>query len=209
MKLKLFVFLFTICCALNAQHKISGQILDEDDQPLPYVNIYLKNTTNGTSSSFDGRFQLDVSKKRGRIEISFVGYETQSLKYSPNKTYFKIILKEASNTLDEVIIVSKPKKRLKKGSLNKDGTARSFTNVFVKMLTTAGEVCLTTGEKLKLICALLEGTVCACTVRIPGPIFTIRSDRNTNITARNFGRLERIGILILTSNSSHFVHPKT
>jgi hypothetical protein len=114
MKLKLFVFLFTICCALNAQHKISGQILDEDNEPLPYVNIYLKNTTNGTSSNFDGRFELIVSKKRGRIEISFVGYETQSLKYSPNKTYFKIVLKEASNTLDEVIIVSKPKKRLKK-----------------------------------------------------------------------------------------------
>ncbi len=114
MKLKLFIFLFTICYTLSAQHKISGQILDEENQPLPYVNIYLKNTTNGTSSNFDGKFNLTVAKKRGRIEISFVGYETQSLKYNPNKTYFKIILKEASNTLDEVIIVSKPKKRLKK-----------------------------------------------------------------------------------------------
>lgn len=114
MKLKLFIFLFSICCTLNAQHKISGQILDESNQPLPYVNIYIKNTSNGTSSNFNGKFELVVKKKRGRIEISFVGYETQSLKYNPNKKYFKIILKEASNTLDEIVIVTKPKKRLKK-----------------------------------------------------------------------------------------------
>ena len=60
------------------------------------------------------KFQLTSQKNRGSIEISFVGYETLSLKFSPKKTYFKIVLKEASNLLDEIVIVSKPKKRLKK-----------------------------------------------------------------------------------------------
>ena len=115
MKLKLFVFLLlTSCFALTAQLKITGQILDTNNQPLPYVNIYFKNTTNGTSSDFNGRFELISKKKRGKIEISFVGYQSQSLKYNSKKTTFKIILEEASNTLDEVVIVTKPKKRLKK-----------------------------------------------------------------------------------------------
>lgn len=115
MKLKLlFSILFTLSFALQAQLKISGQILDNENEPLPYVNVYLTNTTNGTVTDFDGRFELFTTKKRGKIEISFVGYETQALKYNSKKTYFKVVLTEASNTLDEIIIVSKPKKRLKK-----------------------------------------------------------------------------------------------
>jgi hypothetical protein len=115
MKLKLlFSIVFTLSFALQAQLKISGQILDKDNEPLPYVNVYLTNTTNGTVTDFDGRFQLSTTKRRGKIEISFVGYETQSLKYNSKKTHFNVVLSEASNTLDEIIIVSKPKKRLKK-----------------------------------------------------------------------------------------------
>jgi hypothetical protein len=107
------LFLFT-CFVSNAQLIISGQIVDVNNEALPYVNVYFKNTTNGVVTDFNGIFQLTSSKKRGRIEISFVGYETLSLKYNSKKTSFKIILKEASNVLDEIVIVSKPKKRLKK-----------------------------------------------------------------------------------------------
>ena len=115
MKLKfLFSLLFILSFALNAQLKITGQVLDNNNEPLPYVNVYFKNTTNGTVTNFNGRFELTATKKRGKIEISFVGYETQSLKYTPKKTNFKIVLIEASNTLDEIIIVTKPKKRLRK-----------------------------------------------------------------------------------------------
>jgi len=115
MKLKLlFSLFFTLSLALHAQLKITGQILDSDNEPLPYVNVYFSNTTNGAVTDFDGRFELYTKKKRGKIEISFVGYETHSLKYNPKRTHFKVILLEASNTLEEVVIVSKPKKRLKK-----------------------------------------------------------------------------------------------
>ncbi len=107
----LLFFTFFVC---NAQVKISGQILDVNNEPLPFVNVYFKNSTNGVVTNLDGRFQLTSPKKSGKIEISFVGFETLSLKYNPKKTYFKITLKEASNVLDEVIIVSKPKKRLRK-----------------------------------------------------------------------------------------------
>jgi len=114
--MKIFVSLLFIytCFVSNAQLKISGQIVDINNEPLSYVNVYFKNTTNGMTTDFDGRFQLTSQKNRGIIEISFIGYETLSLKFSPKKTYFKIVLKEESNLLDEIVIVSKPKKRLKK-----------------------------------------------------------------------------------------------
>ncbi|WKD85919.1 TonB-dependent receptor SusC [Polaribacter huanghezhanensis] len=114
MKILVPILFLLTCFVSNAQLKISGQIVNVNNEPLPYINVYFKNTTNGTVTGFDGSFQLTSSKKRGRIEISCVGYETLSLKFSTKKTSFKIILKEASNVLDEIVIVSKPKKRLKK-----------------------------------------------------------------------------------------------
>ena len=114
MKFRIFLFLFCCSYAINAQLRITGQILDKDNEPLPYVNVYFNNTTQGTVTDFDGRFELFSTKKRGKIEISFVGYQTQSIRYSPKKKYLKVVLIEASNTLDEIVIVSKPKKRLKK-----------------------------------------------------------------------------------------------
>jgi len=58
MKLKLlFSIVFTLSFALQAQLKISGQILDKGNESLPYVNVYLTNTTNGTVTDFNGRFQ--------------------------------------------------------------------------------------------------------------------------------------------------------
>ena len=114
MKILVPILLLFTYFVSNAQQKISGQIVDINNEPLPYVNVYFKNTTNGIVTDFDGRFQLTAIKNRGSLEISSVGYKTLSLKYNPKKTYFKIILKEASNVLDEIIIVAKPKKRLKK-----------------------------------------------------------------------------------------------
>ncbi|MDG1040734.1 MAG: DUF5686 family protein [Polaribacter sp.] len=114
--MKKYVLLFVLCSyfVCNAQLKINGQVLDINNNPLPFVNVYFKGTTNGIVTNFDGHFELTSPKKRGKIEISFVGFETLSLKYSSKNTFFKIILKEESNLLDEVVIVSKPKKRLRK-----------------------------------------------------------------------------------------------
>jgi hypothetical protein len=114
MKIKIYILLFFISFVSQAQLKISGQILDESNNPIPSVNVYFINTTNGVVTDFDGRFELESKQKKGVIQISSVGFETETINFTAKKTYFKIILKEASNALDEVIIVSKPKQRLKK-----------------------------------------------------------------------------------------------
>jgi len=114
MKLRLVIFLFFLCAFAHAQYKISGIILDAEKQPFPYVNVYFKNTTNGTVTDFNGRFELNSTKKRGHIEISFIGFKTETIRFTLKKTFFKVYLEEESNTLEEVVIVTKPKKRLRK-----------------------------------------------------------------------------------------------
>jgi len=114
MKLKALLIFLLISSIAHAQYKVSGVVLDEKNQPLPYVNVYFKNTTNGVVTDFEGKFELSTSKKRGRIEVSFVSYKTETIRFNQKKRHFTVYLKEASNTLDEVVIVSKPKKRLRK-----------------------------------------------------------------------------------------------
>lgn len=62
-----------------------------------------KGTTNGTITDFDGNFSLDGIKKGDVIVISYVGYQTQEIKW--NGSPLNVILKEDSKTLSEVVVV--------------------------------------------------------------------------------------------------------
>ena len=114
MKLKLILSLFITNFVAQAQLKITGVVLDEQKEPMPYVNVYFKGTNKGTITNSLGKFEIMAPKTRGRIEISFVGYKTKTIRFNPRKRFFTIYLEEENNTLDEVIIVARPKKRLKK-----------------------------------------------------------------------------------------------
>ncbi len=114
MKTRLTLLFFIISFTVKAQLTVKGIILDETNQPLPYVNVIVKNSTIGTITDNDGKFSVTLKKNRGRIEISFLGFETIIKRVSKKTGFLKIILKEEADQLDEIIIVTKPKKRLKK-----------------------------------------------------------------------------------------------
>jgi len=57
---------------------VSGLIQDEQQQPMPGVNIILKGTSTGTTTDADGQFTFPRRlSSGGTLIISFIGYETQ------------------------------------------------------------------------------------------------------------------------------------
>ena len=114
MKKELLILFLLIYNVIQAQITLEGKIVDEFNNPMPFVNVYIKNTTNGMTTSNNGKFFLTTEKNRGVLEISFIGFQTQTIKVNKQTKYLNITLKEGSNELEEVIIVTKPKKRLKK-----------------------------------------------------------------------------------------------
>lgn len=52
----------------------------------------------------DGNFILNVGSKEAILEISYIGYQGQSLKVTPGKT-LSVVLKEDTQSLDEVVVV--------------------------------------------------------------------------------------------------------
>lgn len=81
------VFLFFVfLSALTVQAQISGIVTDENNEPLPYVNIYVKSTTSGTTTNFDGEYFLKLGKGNYEIIYQYVGYTptTKNINYDGN-----------------------------------------------------------------------------------------------------------------------------
>lgn len=104
--LPIVIFLFSIGYSV-AQTKVSGRIFDENDEPVAYASIVFKGSIEGTTSDENGRFYLESKKTWDTLIISFLGYETLEYALTKKVNYnMKFVIKEESNTLNEVIIVT-------------------------------------------------------------------------------------------------------
>ena len=110
------VLLFLFAGVVQAQMKnITGEVLDENNQPMPSVAVIIKNTrstkaTKGVSTNTDGKFELKA-KVGDVLEFSFLGYESQQRKIEgKNKNInFKIVLKPQIIEHIDHILIGKPK----------------------------------------------------------------------------------------------------
>ena len=103
----LFVAVLFISATVLGQTKITGEVVDETNQPLPGASIVVKGTTNGTSTDFDGKFTLQAGADSGTIVISFIGFQSNEVSFSSsNSNLGTIQLQEDANSLDEIVITS-------------------------------------------------------------------------------------------------------
>ncbi|MFN4027588.1 MULTISPECIES: DUF5686 and carboxypeptidase-like regulatory domain-containing protein [Flavobacterium] len=95
---------FFIACSLSAQTKVSGIVLDNTNQPIPYANIVFKGSQVGVVSNEDGRFYIESPNNYTAIIVSFVGFPEKEVKLPKLVNYdFKVVLTEG-NALKEVKI---------------------------------------------------------------------------------------------------------
>ena len=88
-----------------SQTTISGNVVDQNNEPIPGANIVIVGKTIGTVTDFDGNFTLATSEVPPfKLEISSIGYSnaTQNI-ISANQT-ISIVLNESQTFLDEVVI---------------------------------------------------------------------------------------------------------
>ena len=48
--------------SLLAQTKVGGMVLDETSTPIPYANVYYKNSSEGVITDENGKFYLESKK---------------------------------------------------------------------------------------------------------------------------------------------------
>ena len=104
----LFVALFFMTATVMGQTKVTGTVVDENNQPLPGSSVLEKGTTNGTESDFDGQFTLNAKSNSGVLVISYIGYKSMEISFSAAKANVgSVQLVEDADALGEVVIIGK------------------------------------------------------------------------------------------------------
>ena len=114
----LLVVLITRFYFLSAQTEnngvIQGRVFNsKNNEPVPFANVVIWNTTSGASSDFDGNF-LFTGVKPGMVEIrvSAVGFRTyisnQLMVTNARTLYLEVPLEETTVDIDEVVVTASP-----------------------------------------------------------------------------------------------------
>jgi len=88
-----------------SQTNISGNVVDQDNVPIPGANIVIVGKTIGTVTDFDGNFNLATSEMPPfKIEVSSIGYTSSTEDITSANQTITVILNESQTFLDEVVI---------------------------------------------------------------------------------------------------------
>lgn len=105
MKKLIFSAIMMLIAVVSAQAQnitVHGVVISaSDDEPLIGATVLSDATKGGTSTDLEGYFELSIPAGTN-IRISYVGYQTQTLKGESEMT---ILLKEDANLLNEVVVV--------------------------------------------------------------------------------------------------------
>lgn len=107
MKRLFIVFCLSIVAFVSINAQIIGEIVDKDGYAIPYASAMYKGHHIATASDMNGAFTIE-RHEGWTLTISSVGFRSQTIKIDASTpSHLKIVLKEDSKSLNEVIVKSK------------------------------------------------------------------------------------------------------
>lgn len=85
--------------------KVSGKVTDSKGEPLPGVNVLLKETSTGTVTDVEGNYSLNVPNENAILIFSFIGYAPQEVPVN-SQSVINITMGEGIQSLDEVVVTA-------------------------------------------------------------------------------------------------------
>ena len=139
MKLVLVLLSALLSVATYAQ-TLTGKIIDQQNQPVPFANILALDADSvfisGNVSAEDGTFQVTATKQAALLKISYIGYQEQIIPIQ-NRTDMGIIqLQEEATALGEVVI----KGTLPVTKIKGDAMVTSIENTVLSKVGSANDV---------------------------------------------------------------------
>src|SRR5690606_15522977 len=102
-RISLFLFLFS-SLAYSQTSKISGQITDHQNNPVPFATVFIPNLQVGSVADDDGNFELkNIPFGSYSLQINAVGYQVRKLEISVNSAEINnVVIRLQEDQLDEV-----------------------------------------------------------------------------------------------------------
>ncbi len=101
----LFLFFISITYTpLYAQ--LSGRVVDAEGEPLAFASVYLKGTSEGTTTNVEGNYELNLTKGDYEIVFQYVGYQQQiqQVTIGDKPTMLNVTLSQQAVDLEEVVV---------------------------------------------------------------------------------------------------------
>lgn len=141
-----YIYIFFLAfssVAFSQTSSISGTINDAFGQPLPGVNILLKDTSIGATSDMDGMYVIsNLENGDYTVEVSYVGFKTflKAITITGTDMSLDVVLNEDVMSLDDIVItgVANPRSKIEssvsvttlKPALIEQSTPRSTAEIF-------------------------------------------------------------------------------
>ena len=100
----IWLFLLYPLASMAQDRIIKGTVVDENQDPAIGATIIVKDTKSMAVTGIDGQFQLSIPDNAQTMEISYVGYETQTIQLA-KKDVFHVQLKMMDMALEEVVVI--------------------------------------------------------------------------------------------------------
>ena len=102
--------------SLNAQdgktRVISGTVTEaETSEPLPGASILIKGTRTGTYTDIDGKFSIEIPSDDATLEISYIGFQQQSIRIDGKTDKYDVELLPDANMLEEMVVIGYSSKK--------------------------------------------------------------------------------------------------
>jgi hypothetical protein len=86
------VLLFICITSIGYTQSISGFVLDEQNNPIPFAKVFVKNYSNtGGITSIEGKYSFHLAEGNYELIYSSLGFESQTLNITI-KGYFAVII---------------------------------------------------------------------------------------------------------------------
>lgn len=95
---------FAAVKAVNQASRLSGKVVDENNQPMIGVSVAVKGTTVGVITDVDGNFTLSSPENATTLVFTYLGYNSQEVSIG-NTRQFSIKLTPNEQFLDEVVFI--------------------------------------------------------------------------------------------------------
>ncbi|MFY0650665.1 MAG: TonB-dependent receptor [Cyclobacteriaceae bacterium] len=104
----ILLLLFTLSARVAVASTVSGKVTDKSGEGIPGVNVYIKDTYDGATTSVTGEYNFSTAETGVQVLVtSFIGYKTQELIVDlTTDLQLDILMKEEISKLNGVVITA-------------------------------------------------------------------------------------------------------
>ena len=89
----------------STKKNIKGTVVDDKGEPIIGASVVVKGTSTGIITDLDGNYTINEVSEDAWISVSYIGYQSVELRAADSKNLLRVVLKEDTKVLDEVVVV--------------------------------------------------------------------------------------------------------